>query len=94
MLIYNDAHIQTFKTGIDHPPLCIPKQKMDMQNDIFKLKPSEGGICIYELEIAESKILVDGNNQFWLGPDSENGSKINFYSEKNFHLQIKQFRPI
>ena len=68
--IYNDVHIHTFTTGVDDPPLCLPLNKMDMENDIFKMQ-STGDTCIFELTIGDSKVSVNGKNQFWFGRDSE-----------------------
>ena len=67
---YNDVHIQTFTTGVNDPPFCLPLNKMDMESDIFKLQ-STGDTCIFELEIGDSKVSVNGKNQFWFGRDSE-----------------------
>ena len=41
-----------------------------MESDSFKLQ-STGDTCIFELEIGDSKVSVNGKNQFWFGRDSE-----------------------
>ena len=67
---YNDVHIHTFTTGVNDPPLCLPFDKIDIESDIFKLQSTED-TCIFELEIEDSKVSVNGKNQFWFGRDSE-----------------------
>jgi len=41
-----------------------------MDSDIFKLQ-STGDTCIFELEIGDSKVSVNGKHQFWFSRDSE-----------------------
>ena len=65
--IYNNVHIHTFTTGVDDPPICLPLNKMDMENDIFKMQ-STGDTCIFKLTIGESKVSVNGKKSILVWP--------------------------
>ena len=43
-LIYNDFQIHRFITGVDDPPKCLPKNQMDIENDIFTFKSTGDGV--------------------------------------------------
>ena len=43
-LIYNDFQIHRFITGVDDPPKCLPKNQMDIANDIFTFKSTGDGV--------------------------------------------------